>query len=131
MSTGIRRGMIGLGALTLLAGAVGCVTDFSGPETVTGEALAEALSGMSYVGALPDGSAVCVYHAEDGRFLGRSNGLVSGDWAIEEDEVCFSYVQGRTASECRRAAIDGNRIAFVFAQIVISQGRLTEGNVCS
>ncbi|MGF1626300.1 MAG: hypothetical protein ACFCVH_15570 [Alphaproteobacteria bacterium] len=119
-------------ALAVMAGTLqGCVPEAPAPVLAAGPQLGDAISGHSFVGTMPDGSSVCVYHAADGRFIGRSGGLVSGRWTVEDDRLCYAYVQGPDQSDCRQAVLRDDRIAFLFAELVIGQGRLAEGNVCA
>ena len=128
----MRSRMIVMPALAVLVGAVGgCVPQPAPPTAATGAQLTDAIGGKSYVGTMPDGSAVCVYHAPDGRFLGRADGLVSGRWTIEDDSLCYAYAVGPDRPDCRQVVTQGDRVAFVFAELVIGLGRLTEGNVCA
>lgn len=132
MTVSMRARAVRLLAATLpLLAAAGCETGPPAPDYATGEILEEAISGASYVGTLPDGSAVCVYHAADGRFLGRANGLVSGEWSVREDGLCYVYLAGPGTTDCRQVALLGNRANLYFADIVIGQGHLSQGNVCA
>ena len=109
----------------------GCVPTPAAPVPAAAAAVEEAFAGHSYVGTMPDGTAVCIHHAADGRFLGRADGLVSGAWSVEDDRLCYSYVQGPGQRECRQVVLAGSRVVLLFAEVVIGQGHLAEGNVCA
>lgn len=131
MATTLPRIPALLAAILFLFAASGCQTDWPVPDYASAEAVEEAIMGASYVGTLPDGSSVCIYHAPEGHFLGRANGLISGQWSVGEDGLCYLYLQGPGTSDCRRLAISGTRANLYYADVVIGEGRLSQGNVCA
>jgi hypothetical protein len=131
MRGAVRPGTIAMPALAVVAAGAGCVPTPAVPVAASTVEVEEAFAGHSYVGTLPDGSSVCIHHAEDGRFLGRAGGLVSGSWSVEEDGLCYAYVQGPPRPDCRQVVLAGNRVVLLFAEVVIGEGHLAEGNVCA
>ena len=131
MRRAVRPGTIAMAALTVVGTVAGCVPISTVPAPAPAAEVEQAFAGHSYVGTLPDGSSVCIHHAEDGRFLGRAGGLVSGTWSVEEEGLCYAYVQGPPWFNCRQVALAGTRVVLLFAEIVIGEGHLAEGNVCA
>ncbi|MEZ5669318.1 MAG: hypothetical protein R3F55_18155 [Alphaproteobacteria bacterium] len=109
---------------------VGCA-DADVPAFADADALARALPDTSLVGTRADGAAVCLYHAESGRFIGRDPALVSGSWTIEDNAICYAFEQGGDRRSCARAVISGDRIAIFAEGALAAEGRLNEGNICS
>jgi hypothetical protein len=129
MSARLRIGS-GIIAPACLAVAA-CAPDGAAPVPATQAQLEGAVADASFVGALADGSAICVYHGADGRFLGRSGGLISGTWSVEDGTLCYAYTEGPEMPDCRLAVLNGNRVVLLYDGEVVGQGTFNEGNICA
>ena len=96
-----------------------------------GPQLTDAVSGHSYVGTMADGTGICVFHSPTGRFLGRNAGLISGSWTVDDDALCYGFEQGGSGQVCQQAVIIEDRIGFFSDDTLTSEGRLSQGSVCS
>lgn len=123
--------MTSAGGLALCILLAACGPDVVVPTPATQEQVSAAVPDASFVGALTDGSAICVYHSADGRFLGRNQGLISGTWSVEDGTLCYTYTQGPDAQSCREIVFNGSRAVLLEGEEVAGQGTFSEGNVCA
>lgn len=126
-------------AMALAVGAAGCVPGGSGPLTglpqgpqyATGQQMVSSLTNFSVVGTYVDGSSFCEYHAPTSQVVGNDRqGAYQGTWAVNGNQICYSYPQRGVVNSCQSVTIQNQRITYYENGQAYGNGNLVAGNVC-
>lgn len=108
-------------ALMLMSAAVPAA-EHGDHDTLKGSEIRALIAGNTVTGSMSSGQDYAEFYAEDGTIRGRD---YTGEWSIQDDEMCFDYGDGAT---CYGVAADGDAVTWVLDGETDGTGVVREGN---